>query len=50
MVEFGINSSMNKSTGYTPFDLVFGYMPTQTLTALILRQFVWDTSCSTAIL
>jgi hypothetical protein len=28
MVEFAINSSVNKSTGYTPFDLTFGYVPT----------------------
>jgi len=28
MVEFAVNSSMNKSTGYAPFDLTFGYVPT----------------------
>jgi len=27
MVEFAINSSVNKSTGYAPFDLTFGYIP-----------------------
>ncbi|GAA5826735.1 hypothetical protein JCM11251_002873 [Rhodosporidiobolus azoricus] len=26
--EYGINAAVNKSTGYTPFDLVFGYTPT----------------------
>ena len=28
MAEFAMNSSVNKSTGYTPFDLTFGYIPT----------------------
>ena len=28
MVEFAINSSVNKSTGYAPFDLTFGYILT----------------------
>ena len=28
MVEFAINSSENKSTGYTPFELNYGYIPT----------------------
>lgn len=28
MVEFVINSSVNKSTGYAPFNLTFGYVPT----------------------
>ncbi len=27
MTEFAINSSMNKSTGFAPFKLVYGYMP-----------------------
>ena len=28
MVEFAINSSVNKSTGCAPFDLTYGYIPT----------------------
>lgn len=28
MVEFAINSSVNKSTGFTPFELNYGYIPT----------------------
>ena len=28
MVEFAINSAENKSTGYTPFELNYGYVPT----------------------
>ena len=28
MVEFAINSSENKSTGYAPFELNYGYLPT----------------------
>ena len=27
MVEFAINSSVNTTTGYTPFELNYGYMP-----------------------
>ena len=27
MVEFTINSSVNATTGYTPFELNYGYMP-----------------------
>ena len=27
MVEFAINSSVNATTGYAPFDLNYGYMP-----------------------
>ena len=27
MVEFAINSSVNATTGYTPFELNYGYMP-----------------------
>ena len=27
MVEFAINSSANTTTGYTPFELNYGYMP-----------------------
>ena len=27
MVEFTINSSINATTGYTPFELNYGYMP-----------------------
>jgi hypothetical protein len=28
MVEFAMNSSVSRSTGYAPFDLTFGYIPT----------------------
>ena len=27
MAEFAINSSVNATTGYTPFELNYGYMP-----------------------
>ena len=27
MVEFTINSSVNATTGYAPFELIYGYMP-----------------------
>ena len=27
MVEFAINSSVNATTGYAPFELNYGYMP-----------------------
>ena len=27
MVEFAINSSINATTGYAPFELNYGYMP-----------------------
>jgi len=27
MVEFAINSSVSETTGYTPFELNYGYMP-----------------------
>ncbi|KAL1940906.1 hypothetical protein VTO73DRAFT_7542 [Trametes versicolor] len=30
MVEFAINSSVNASTGYAPFDLTYGHMPRMT--------------------
>ncbi len=31
MTEFAINSSINKLTGFTPFELVYGYMPQMAL-------------------
>src|SRR6266850_1190423 len=31
MTEFAINSSVNKSTGFAPFKLIYGYMPQMTL-------------------
>lgn len=27
MVEFALNASINKSTGYAPFELTYGYIP-----------------------
>jgi hypothetical protein len=31
MVEFALNSSANKSTGFAPFELVYGYLPQMTV-------------------
>ena len=31
MVEFVINASVNRATGYAPFELVYGYMPHMTV-------------------
>src|SRR5260370_18073974 len=31
MMEFAINSSINKSTGFAPFKLIYGYMPQMAL-------------------
>src|SRR6266704_1428807 len=31
MAEFAINASTNASTGYTPFELVYGFMPRMTM-------------------
>ena len=31
MTEFAINSSINKSTGFMPFELIYGYIPQMTL-------------------
>ncbi len=32
MTEFALNSSANKSMGYTPFKLIYGQMPQMTIT------------------
>src|SRR5258708_12751841 len=32
MTEFALNSSANKSMGYTPFDLIYGHMPQMAIT------------------
>ena len=31
MVEFAINASVNRTTGYAPFELIYGYMPRMTI-------------------
>ncbi len=31
MTEFAINSSVNNSTGFAPFKLIYGYIPKMTL-------------------
>ncbi len=38
MTEFTINSSVNKTTGFAPFELVYGYSP-QMVTLLPPSQF-----------
>ncbi len=32
MTEFSLNSSANKSTGYAPFELIYGHMPKMAIT------------------
>src|SRR5258708_4781342 len=32
MTEFTLNSSPNKSTGYAPFELIYGHMPQMAIT------------------
>src|ERR1700677_1447634 len=31
LVEFAINASVNQTTGYAPFELIYGYMPCMTI-------------------
>ncbi|SRR5258708_1140144 len=39
MMEFAINSSVNKATGFTPFELTYGYLPHMTTSIPLLSNF-----------